>query len=533
LKKVKEVLVVDSLEPYVSVDKAIGLGIFDELNKMNVLTTNKCNLRCSYCYEQHTKNYGNVDIPKVKKLYDFLVNLHTKVQDTLYREPKELQFFGGEPLLHSDLILEFIRKYKDELEENSEFVTISITSNGTLVSEEFAKEYCSYSFTTFCMSLDTFDESIDNRGADLEELHDIIENVFPEEFKHQGRLSIRSTMDPQGACAAYDFLTDLYSIGVRNVVVHPLTFDAANDLVQWRKSDWDSIYSTIEKLYQEHPEMKLDFAEGVGDKSGSNCLIASNMMAIDGSGEYTGCYFFTNNKVEASDTVLGNLFTDRIYINRYKKWIKEYDNSFDNEECRSCDVKDLCYSCPAGNFAVFNKPYGHYKFCKQITQFHVDLTEQTNAAKFQLLAEKIQNEYVDNTLSIRIVQLAYRALTGKTYKREKILVNDNLNDVTLPESLSALQKALKFDDNRNTVEEVHNMDLFGDSDFNLQSMSDYLRTKQVASFLPEKLESISTKDIVQLVYLVSVMDMILFDSRSTEAGRPDTSCRTKVLEYGT
>lgn len=534
MRQVKEVQVVGIEEHSISIDQAIKLGVFDELNKMNVLTTNKCNLRCTYCYEQHTKNYGNIDLTKVKKLYDFLLKLHNEVQDTVYREPKELQFFGGEPLLHKNIILDFIRENKELLEANADFVTISITSNGTLVDEAFVEEYCSYPFTTFCMSLDTFDPTIDKRGADLEDLHDIIENVFPEEFKHQGRLSIRATLDPATANHAYEFLTDLYSIGVRNVVVHPLTFDAANDLVVWRRKDWDDIYSALDTLYKEHPEMKLDFAEGVGDKSGSNCLIASNMLAIDGSGEYTGCYFFTNNKVEASDTVLGNLFTDKIYINRYKKWMVEYDKSFDNEECKSCNVKDLCYSCPAGNFAVFNKPYGHYKFCKQITQFHVDLTEKTNEAKFKLLTQDIQTEYLDNTLSIRVTQLVFRALTGKTYRRELILKNSAVDNLTLPEALHALQNSLGHKDKIGLEDALADESLFGGTTYDLQTILDNLRKMSKASFLPADLGAISDREVVQLIYLISVVDMLLFDSRSTDAGTDKLSLKERVkAHYGT
>ena len=72
---------------------------FSELKVMNMILTNACNLSCSYCFEQHRKDYGRFDLTSLKKGYDFLVNCNNL-------DNKRFQFFGGEPLAQKKLILD-------------------------------------------------------------------------------------------------------------------------------------------------------------------------------------------------------------------------------------------------------------------------------------------------------------------------------------------------------------------------------------------------------------------------------------------
>jgi len=82
--------------------------------------TNKCNLKCWYCYGEHCKRLDWLDFTKkdllgiITKLY----NLGTKV----------LQFQGGEPLLRNDLE-DIIKKAK------SFNMIVDMVTNGTLISE--------------------------------------------------------------------------------------------------------------------------------------------------------------------------------------------------------------------------------------------------------------------------------------------------------------------------------------------------------------------------------------------------------------
>ena len=72
--------------------------LFGELQHMNIILTNACNLSCTYCYEQHRKDYGRFTEESLLEAYNFLLNISNN-------NHKTFQFFGGEPLIHKDLIL--------------------------------------------------------------------------------------------------------------------------------------------------------------------------------------------------------------------------------------------------------------------------------------------------------------------------------------------------------------------------------------------------------------------------------------------
>ena len=85
--------------------------------------TNKCNLRCSYCYERHLNTaYGCINNETRDRIADFI-----RRQDNA----ETVYLFGGEPLLYKETVKYFCEAFKAK-----EFV---ITTNGTLLDEEFIK----------------------------------------------------------------------------------------------------------------------------------------------------------------------------------------------------------------------------------------------------------------------------------------------------------------------------------------------------------------------------------------------------------
>jgi sulfatase maturation enzyme AslB (radical SAM superfamily) len=49
--------------------------LFRDLSHMNLILTNACNLSCSYCYEQHKKDFGRFTNQSLKQAYDWLTNV--------------------------------------------------------------------------------------------------------------------------------------------------------------------------------------------------------------------------------------------------------------------------------------------------------------------------------------------------------------------------------------------------------------------------------------------------------------------------
>lgn len=396
-----------------------NLHLFKDLKHMNVILTNACNLSCTYCYEQHNKDYGQFDVVKLKKLYDFHVGCN-------YKGVKVFQFFGGEPLIHKDLILSFLEEHGEEMALHSHKQMISINTNGILLTPDFIETYFGYDFTIINISLDTTNAEIDKRELTQKEIDHILDMVslVPQRVKDQKRLSIRCTISTETAVHLSDFIDDLYiNRGVRTMVIHPLTMSSLEGFVQWTPEQWNGLHDDISNALNKYDDFSIQFSEGIGTKHDNNCLVGSDMIAVDASGDFSGCYFFTNHKAVAGHTILGNLLAGVVYTDRYTAFHQAFEQMFENEQCKSCNLQNLCYQCPAGNLDTGGQLFRPDDMCQSIVQLFIDLQHDRNkkqfVSKFNNLLEYTKEKGEQFAFAKSLVALMYR------------YVNDEFHDTTI------------------------------------------------------------------------------------------------------
>lgn len=363
--------------------------LFHELKQMNLILTNACNLSCSYCYEQHNKDFGRFTNESLLSAYRFLVNANN-------RQKKVFNFFGGEPLIHKDIILDFVRKNEDELRKNSRGdynTVVGMVTNGLLFTKELIDEFLSYDFTYMLVSLDTDRAEVDHRGIKQEEMNKLLDYLayMPAEVKQEKRIIIRCTLARDNSVYFTNFVDNLYSRGIRRLVVHPLVLDSSKGFIRWTDEEWNRLHKDIIDVLEKYEDLTIHFSEGVGQKGEENCMIGADMIAIDASGDFSGCYFFTNQKAGSTgETILGNVFNDKIYIDRYRNFQKEYSKMFEEEEqCQTCDLKNACYQCPAGNLDTGSKMFRPDDMCQKIVKLFLDLQEDVAKKQFKKKYESI------------------------------------------------------------------------------------------------------------------------------------------------
>lgn len=92
-----------------------------------VLPTYQCNLRCWYCIQKHENMFMTSEtLERVKKL---IVNKLSDPEITEFH----LSWFGGEPLMAYDLVLELTLFARDYCREIGKDFSSAITTNGTLL----------------------------------------------------------------------------------------------------------------------------------------------------------------------------------------------------------------------------------------------------------------------------------------------------------------------------------------------------------------------------------------------------------------
>ena len=490
--------------------------LFQELKQMNLILTNACNLSCTYCYEQHNRDFGRFTNESLLKAYRFLVNANN-------RQRKVFNFFGGEPLIHKDIIIDFLKSNETELQENARGdvnTIVGIVTNGLLFTKELLDEYLSYDFTFILISLDTNRSAVDHREIGQEKINKLLEYIsyIPTDIKHQKRITIRCTLARENAPHFLEFAEDLYDRGIRRMVVHPLILDSSKGFIQWNDTEWNKLHQDILTILNKYEDFQIHFSEGVGQKGEENCMIGSDMIAIDASGDFSGCYFFTNQKASStSETILGNLFHSTIYLDRYKRFQKEYAKMFmEEEQCKTCDYKNACYQCPAGNLDTGSRMFRPDDMCQKIVKLYLDLQEDIAKKQFKKKYESVVSAVMTAGENVSFAKgLSYLLFFFYfNYHPKSEAVHEGIEEVTDYRQMLALFKKLinkdvefKFS-STNFVEEIKsllNQDVMEIDDF-------YYFVAKRGNLVPNVSKTTSTTTQYQRSFFLCLLHMIFLQS---------------------
>lgn len=113
---------------------------------LTILPTEQCNFRCVYCYEDY----------KIGKMQPEIVSGIKKYLErrTPHLRHLNISWFGGEPLLAKDIVLDIMR-HANMLAKVHEFkVSSSMTTNAYLLSSDTLDELCAANVLTYQITLD-------------------------------------------------------------------------------------------------------------------------------------------------------------------------------------------------------------------------------------------------------------------------------------------------------------------------------------------------------------------------------------------
>lgn len=195
--------------------------VMEDILILTMMPTEGCNFRCPYCYEDHApvsmrrevieqiKRYIGEQAPRFKRV--------------------DIQWFGGEPTLCKDTVLE-VNQMVQELQKRHGFqFTSGMTTNGYLLSRESFLQYYDVGVTSYQITLDgrTHDQTrphVSGRGT----LQTILENLtditaLPRE-EYAFHITLRHNILPGDEDFSwYDHLFRLFGADDRfSVVVRPV-----------------------------------------------------------------------------------------------------------------------------------------------------------------------------------------------------------------------------------------------------------------------------------------------------------------------
>lgn len=343
------------------IDEFSRICIEDRINRyskksldLTIAPTLACNMNCVYCYEE--KKFIRMNKEVTNNLINFIENL---IKNCNY-ETCSVKWYGGEPLLESEIIKSLSIDLIQLCEKYSIKYTATIITNGVLLNRDMAtmlKETCN--ITSAQITIDGLKDTHNNNrpiknGQDS--FTTIINNICS--IKDILKIFIRVNIDNDNKNeldALINYLID--DMKLKNeVTIYPYPIVAKNTTacdVDISKCITAKAFGIIEsdfirKLYNKGAKNSISML--TQSRSASFCTsICSNSFVIDPEGFLYPCWDFIGIK----DKSIGNINEPLAITEEYSKWLL-LDIP---KECKLCKLLPLCKGgCPSARLDNYKKP---------------------------------------------------------------------------------------------------------------------------------------------------------------------------------
>lgn len=308
--------------------------------------TDKCNLNCTYCYEN--KRNKDISFEDIKNLIDYEISRKQRYSIII--------FCGGEPLLQKNMIKNTI-DYINSKKCKTDFY-YGITTNGTLLDDDFIKYMKKNKFINIAYSIDGIKEThdlnrktIDNNGT-----FNIVEKNARKLLKSFDNVVAMSVITRNNLSNLGKNVEYLIDIGFKCI---NLLFDYSQE---WQDEDLNEIkkqYNKIAEIYAnkilqecdiEIPLIDDKIRTYIEDEYNCNedCKLGMKTINVGTDGNFYPCMQFVNN----ADFIIGNC-KDGIDINKRINLIK--NSMKENEMCKECTIRKRCkHTCACRNYILTN-----------------------------------------------------------------------------------------------------------------------------------------------------------------------------------
>ncbi|MEO1259463.1 MAG: radical SAM protein [Bacteroidota bacterium] len=275
------------------------------LYALSLAIAQKCNMGCGYCYAEQGDFGGpmkNMSLETAMQSIDLLLKscpAGGKVQ---------LTFLGGEPLVNRTSLWAATAYAHEQAQQKNITVHFSITTNGTLVTEEDAHFFEKYGFAV-TVSLDGLQEEHDKlrpmKGGQGS-FEKIMKNIQPLlRLQKKMQVSARVTVTPQNMNLAATLETFI-QMGFHSVGFSPL-LNASNGRNEMEKTDLGHMLRNMIEcgLAFENNVLKgkrypfLNMVNGLQEIAKSThrpypCGAGAGYMGVSAEGELSACHRFVN-----------------------------------------------------------------------------------------------------------------------------------------------------------------------------------------------------------------------------------------------
>lgn len=368
--------------------KVICEGSTDKNLTIILNTTNKCNIRCKYCYAySDDKIYADFQVPCTM---DFITKLVTNNEENKVT----IVFHGGEPLLCWDGIVEMVKSLNGKLKN----ISYSIQTNGILINQQIIDFIKSHKIK-IGISLDGFNKQTNINRFGVEDKNDylkkILDNIDSLIFNgvNVGVLSVITEDNYRDLLQSIIFLVNR---GVKNFGFNFLLTKGRgiNNKMKVPTGELVDIYVKIARYINDYNanHEKEDYIsertvsvliyslshKTLGACFSTPCNAGESLLALDVNGDIYPCDEFVGDSEFCIGNARSSSFSmDDIKNDNMTKLI--HRSCCMIEKCKQCPIDKLCpFKCPSDSYYragdLFH-PHSMCNFTKLILPIYMHLLQ--------------------------------------------------------------------------------------------------------------------------------------------------------------
>lgn len=311
--------------------------------------THRCNLACKYCYSGK-KISKDMSLATARKIVDFVIDITPPEQKAGFG------FAGGEPLLCFDVLTEIVDYVRKQERSTGKSATLSITSNGTLLTEPIL-DFLKQEDFGLCVSIDgpahvhnSNRRYKDGRGS----FEDVVRNIRLS-LERLDTLQVNAVYGPDTVDFLLESVLFLIQLGISVIHLNPniRAFSEGYDCLQLRES-YRQIADHYIKSYRNGREIAVNFIDSKviaflkrGYDAADKCGMGETEWGFAPSGNIYPCERLIGEDND-SPLCLGNVHTGLDLSRRCSVLSKRANR---NEECKTCCYRKYCMNwCGCTNY---------------------------------------------------------------------------------------------------------------------------------------------------------------------------------------
>jgi len=299
---------------------------------LDLVVTENCNFKCTYCFVDQKEN--NMTFETAIEAIEWGLKLANPDKKFI------VNFFGGEPFLRKELLLQVLNKYKENCK-----VEFTLSTNGSIFDEELVDALVANK-VNFQVSLDGIEEAQNAHRGNF----DLVYMNVRKYLGKTDRVSAHPTITPETIKHLSKSIQMFYDLGFSAVAAQCMLEGTWSDeslqlyREQYRKVG-DFYLSLIEK--NSRPFRIKFLSEAItgllnGTIRRKSCSAGDSLFAVDSKGDIYPCHRFIKHNLFNLGNIRGEFKGNAFKDITMDKMIG----------CKDCLSKEACHICLCANYEM-------------------------------------------------------------------------------------------------------------------------------------------------------------------------------------